>query len=37
MPVTNTVRVMAHNVPPSATFDLGPATLSVQVTKRQDP
>ncbi len=33
----NTVRVMARNISPSATFDLGPATLSVQVTKRRVP
>jgi len=32
---TDTVRVMARNVSPSATFDLGPATLSVAVTKRR--
>jgi len=31
----NTVRVMARNISPSATFDLGAATLSVQVTKRR--
>lgn len=34
---TNTVRVMAHNISPSRTFDLGTATLSVQVTKRRVP
>jgi hypothetical protein len=34
---TNTVRVMARNISPSATFDLSPATLSVQVTKRRVP
>ncbi|WP_027285837.1 pectate lyase family protein [Rubritepida flocculans] len=34
---TNTVRVMARNISPSATFDLGPATLSVAVTKRRVP
>jgi hypothetical protein len=34
---TNTVRVMARNISPSATFDLSPATLSVQVTKRRIP
>jgi hypothetical protein len=34
---TNTVRVMARNISPSATFDLGPATLSVAVTKRRIP
>ena len=33
----NTVRVMARNISTSATFDLGPATLSVQVTKRRVP
>ena len=33
----DTVRVMARNISPSATFDLGPATLSVQVTKRRVP
>ncbi|WP_149539317.1 pectate lyase family protein [Siccirubricoccus phaeus] len=33
----NTVRVMARNISPTATFDLGPATLSVQVTKRRVP
>ncbi|MCO6414629.1 hypothetical protein JYK14_00335 [Siccirubricoccus sp. KC 17139] len=33
----NTVRVMARNISPTATFDLGPATLSVAVTKRQVP
>jgi hypothetical protein len=32
----NTVRVMARNISP-ATFDLGSATLSVQVTKRRAP
>jgi hypothetical protein len=32
---TNTVRVMARNVAPSATFDLAAAMLSVQVTKRR--
>lgn len=32
----NTVRVMARNISP-ATFDLGAATLSVQVTKRWVP
>ena len=32
----NTVRVMARNISP-ATFDLGAATLSVQVTKRRVP
>ena len=32
----NTVRVMARNISP-ATFHLGSATLSVQVTKRQVP
>ncbi|MBX6741341.1 MAG: hypothetical protein IRY87_04740 [Acetobacteraceae bacterium] len=34
---TDTVRVMARNVSPSATFDLSPATLSVAVTKRRVP
>jgi len=34
---TDTVRMMARNVSPSATFDLGPATLSVAVTKRRAP
>jgi hypothetical protein len=34
---TNTVRVMTRNISPSATFDLGPATLSVQVAKRRVP
>jgi hypothetical protein len=33
----NTVRVMARNISPTATFDLGAATLSVQVTKRRVP
>jgi hypothetical protein len=33
----NTVRVMARNISPSATFDLGPATLSVAATKRRVP
>ena len=32
----NTVRVMARNISP-ATFDLGAATLSVQVRKRLIP
>ncbi len=32
----NTVRVMARNIS-SATFDLGSAMLSVQVTKRRGP
>jgi len=32
---SNTVRVMARNISPTATFDLGAATLSVQVTKRR--
>jgi hypothetical protein len=27
---SNAVRVMARNISPSATFDLGPATLSIQ-------
>jgi hypothetical protein len=34
---TNTVRVMARNVSPGATFDLAVATLSVAVTKRRVP
>ncbi len=33
----NTVRVMARNISPSATFDLAAVMLSVQVTKRQVP
>ncbi len=33
----DTVRVMARNISPSATFDLGAATLAVQVTKRCVP
>lgn len=33
----NTVRVMARNISPGATLDLGPAALSVQVTKRRVP
>jgi len=33
----NTVRVMARNISPTATFDLGLATVSVAVTKRQVP
>ena len=33
----NTVRVMARNISPTASFDLGPATLSVAVTKRRIP
>lgn len=33
----NTVRVMARNISPGATFDLAGATLSVQVTKRRVP
>jgi hypothetical protein len=33
----NTVRVMARNISPGATFDLGSATLSVAVTKRRVP
>ena len=33
----NTVRVMARNISPTATFDLGPATLSVAATKRRIP
>ena len=32
---TNTVRVAARNTSPTANFDLGPVTLSVQVTKRR--
>lgn len=34
---TDTVRVMARNISPSATFDLVPTTLSVAVTKRRAP
>jgi hypothetical protein len=33
----NRVRVMVRNISPSATFDLGPAMLSVAVTKRRVP
>ena len=33
----NTVRVMARNISPSATFDLSPVTLSIAVTKRRIP
>jgi hypothetical protein len=33
----NTVRETARNTSPSASIDLGPATLSVQVTKRRIP
>lgn len=33
----NTVRVMARNISPTATFDLGTATLAVQVIKRRVP
>ena len=33
----NTVRVMARNISPTATFDLGAATLSVEVRKRRVP
>jgi hypothetical protein len=33
----NTVRVMARNISPTATFDLGPATPPVAVTKRRIP
>jgi hypothetical protein len=33
----NTVRVVARNILSSATFDLAPATLSVQVTKPRLP
>jgi hypothetical protein len=29
------VRVMARNISPTATFDLGPATLSVEVSKQR--
>ncbi|MFC7478716.1 hypothetical protein ACFQS7_30680 [Dankookia sp. GCM10030260] len=32
---TNTVRVMARNISPGATFDLAAVTLSVAVTKRR--
>ena len=34
---TNTVRVMARNISPGATFDLAAATLSVAVTKHRIP
>jgi hypothetical protein len=34
---TNTVRVMARNISPGATFDLTATTLSVQVVKRRVP
>jgi hypothetical protein len=34
---TNTVRVMARNISPSATFDLASAMLSSQGTKRRIP
>lgn len=33
----NTVRVMARNIPPGATFDLGAVPLSIAVTKRRVP
>jgi hypothetical protein len=33
----STIRVMARNVSPGATFDIAPTTLSVQVTKRRIP
>ncbi|MFC7543896.1 hypothetical protein ACFQU2_36785 [Siccirubricoccus deserti] len=33
----NTVRVMARNISPGATFDLAAATLSVAATKRRVP
>jgi hypothetical protein len=33
----NTVRVMVRNISPSATFDLGPAMLSIAVTKQRVP
>jgi hypothetical protein len=33
----NTVRVMARNISPGATFDLAAATFSVAVTKRRVP
>lgn len=33
----NTVRVMARNISPGATFDLAAATLSSAVTKRRVP
>ncbi|MBR0670566.1 hypothetical protein [Neoroseomonas soli] len=33
----NTVRVMARNISPTATFDLGAATLSVTTKKRRLP
>ena len=35
--INNTVRVMARNVSPSATFDLSLAALSVAVTKPRVP
>jgi hypothetical protein len=34
---SNTVRVMARNISPGATFDLAAAPLSVAVTKRRIP
>jgi hypothetical protein len=34
---TNTVRVMARNISPSATFDLSAITLSMGATKRRVP
>lgn len=34
---TNTVRVLAGNISPGASFDLAAATLSVAVTKRRIP
>ncbi|WP_135466493.1 hypothetical protein [Crenalkalicoccus roseus] len=34
---TNTVQVMARNISPTASFDFGPATLSVAVMKRRIP
>jgi hypothetical protein len=34
---TSTVRVIARNIAPSATFDLAAATLSVAVAKRRVP
>jgi triphosphoribosyl-dephospho-CoA synthetase len=33
----NTVRVMARNISPGATFDLAAATLFIAVTKRRVP
>ena len=33
----DSVRVMIRNIPPMATFDLSPATLPWQVTRRRVP